>query len=342
MAAVVGERSLHKITSSVEATHGTRVNPTIVMNFDSSGMIALDRAADEPQEDYGLISRHQPGRANYGVKLAHLPLRGVLRFEDLQGHLSCGLAGGVVPSLVSGTTYLWAFAGDDTADTIDSRTFQDITNVQGYEMSYAMVERYRFSFNALAAPVNAPWMLEVDYIGQDRINAGAAGAPVAVAGAETAMGHLTTIAFGSTATAFNALAAMAGLLQADITIQTGVTPRKWGGSSDTFDTHGRLNREGTFTLTFWEKTATKTGIWDVFAVAGTIPTDQRMRINAIGTALSSGNKNFIIDARVRFTTFAAQEVNGGTVYVVSGVFVDDATLASDVKISLNNAVATVL
>jgi hypothetical protein len=342
MALTTGERSLHKAAIGVEGTHGTAVPPTTYLNMESSAIVDLDRAYAAPQEDYGQISDTQPNRGTYGVKLARMPVRGVVRYEDIMRIFLAGLCGGITPTLVATGVYLWVFNADNTGDTLNSYTVEEGDNLQAFRMTYALVDRIRLSFNALAAPGNSPWTIEADFIGQDKIAASFTGTPSAIASAETAMGHLSTASFGSVSTAFASLSNLVGLLAFDITINVGVIPRVYGKvTGDTFDVHGRGVRPVTFTGTFLEMAGTETAIYDTFHVAGAAPTEQRMRVATGGTALDgSHNKQMYIDGRIRYTAAPVQEQNGASVFAASGVYVADSTLASNIGISVQNGIAT--
>ncbi len=344
MALTTGERSLHKVTVASEMTHGTRVDPTAYLNMESNGIIDLDRAYAAPQEDYGKFSDTQPNRGTYGVRLARMPLRGVVRFEDLQEFLAPSLAGGVTPATVSTGVYSWVYAADDTSDTLTSKTVQEGDNIQAYEMTYGLIDRLRLSYNALAAPGNSPWMLEADFIGQDKKATSFSGTPATVNNAETAMGHLTTCAIGATGTSYAGLSNTVGLLAFDVTVQVGVIPRVYGAASnDAFQVHGRGIRSAVWTAMFLEMAGTKSALWDIFQVAGPQPTDQRMRVACTGTAIAGGfNKQMYIDGRIEFTAVPVAEQNGGTVYNATGRYIDDSTLSSNIEVTVQNGIATLV
>lgn len=332
MTLLTGERAFHLAQLGFEVTPGTGVDPDTLLRGESGAIIDLDRSPAEPQEDHGGLARHQPGRGSYGVKLATMPFRQVVRFEDLDLLLRPGFAGGVSASGIDPYTRL--FEADYDADTLEPVTIEEGDNIQAYRMTYGLVRDYRFRFNELAAPGNAPWMVEATFIGQDKTAVTLAAGATAVAAPETAYGHLTTIALGSTATAFASLSAEAGLLAADIAIPTGVTPRKWGGSTDTFDAHGRQVREPTGTLTVLQKANMKTALFDGYVVGGATMGEKRCRIECSG----SNSKKFIIDGRLRYKAVPVQESNGATLYAASVEFVYDSTLGTDVAITTVNHV----
>lgn len=342
MAITTGELVFSKVQEGVEVTPGTGVTCTAALNMEVGSSPDLDRAPEAPQEDYGVISSRQPGRAYYGVRLMKHSMKGVVRFEDVMRFLEAGLAGGVSPTVPVATAYLWAYAADDTTDTLKSRTLKFGDNINQYSSTYCLVEKIHLYYDALASGSNAPWRIDVDYIGQDLQNS-TFDSVSNVASAETPMGHLTKIYFGSTATAFGSLSEITGsLVKFDMTIETGVTTRKWGGTTDTFDSHGRLNRKVTFTGTVFATTAGKTIFRDPWVTANSSAImEKRMRIKSVGGLITGSTyKELTIDNRAHINAVKIAENNGAAVYEIEGAAVDDSTLSSDIKISVQNGVAS--
>ena len=81
----------------------------------------------------------------------------------------------------------------------------------------------------------------------------------------------------------------------------------------------------------------KTDVHDIFAVAGSIPTERRWRITVTGTGVNV----LTIDFRCRFTALDVGEHEGERLYAVNGVWVYDSTLAGRGAFGLTNAVATI-
>lgn len=334
-----GERSLHVITLGQESTRGTGVTPTAILPGNSTGIETLDRAYASPNEDYGMFAMSQPGRANYGVRLATFPFSGVARYEDLYQLLKSSIEGGVSP--VHAAAYTRTYTRDTTADTLISQTIQEGDNLTAYQMVYGLSTQLKLSFNALAAPGNSPWTVESTYLGLDRVAGAFTGTPAAPASMETIMGHLTVASLGTTATAFGSLTALPGLLAFELTVPTGVTPRKYGGTTDTFDTVGRAKTQPTFTATWFETAGTISGPLGTYMGAGTVVGEVRMRVQATGSLITGSTyKQLTIDQRIRYTAIPIAEDNGATVYQATGDAVYDGTLGSDLVIALLNNVAT--
>lgn len=333
---VTGERSEHLVAMADEATRGVEVDPTAIIPGNSSSIVSLDRAYASPDEDYGVFALSQPGRANYGVRLATMTLSAIARYEDLYQALKGSLEGGVAP--VHASFYTRTYTRDMTADSLISKTIQEGDNIKAQQMLYSLITQLKLSFAALAAPGNAPWQLEAQYLGIDRTEVTFTGTPAAAANMESIMGHLTTVSFGSTSTAFGSLTPLAGLSSMDLTVPTGVTPRKWGGSTDKFDAIGRRKTQPTWALVLLETSGTLAGPLATYQTAGTIVGQARMRISAAGAI--SGNA-ITIDSRVNYKAVQIGEgANGETIYAVDADAVYDGTLASDVVIALVNSVAT--
>lgn len=342
MAILTGERVFSKVQEGAEVTPGTAVTCTAGLNMEATSLPDLDRAEGAPQEDYGVISDRQSNRAYYGVRLMKFPMKGVVRYEDLMRYLEPALAGGITPTTPAGVVKLWTYIADDTTDTLKPRTLKLGDQINAYVSTYCLVEKIHIFYDALAAGSNAPWRIEVDYIGQDLQN-GTFDAATNVAGAESPMGHLTRIYLGSTATAFASLSEIAGsLVKFDMTIETGVTTRKEGGIHDTFDSHGRLNRKINFTGTVMASSAGKTNYRDPWVVADSpVVMEKRMRIQALGTIVSSAlPRTITIDQRVQISGVKMGEHNGAAIFEVEGHAVDDATLASNISVAVQNGVLT--
>ena len=286
-----GERSLHKVQMGEELTEGSPVNATYVFPAESASIIALDRAALTPEEDYGELAGSQPGRSSFGVRQATLPLRSVVRFEDLIRILQSALHGGVSPTNPSSGVYVWTFTADNADDTLVAKTIEEGDNKVVYRMPGALVQRLRLSFDALAPGAAAPWNLEATFLGRDKtVLPGGFSAATAPVGMETAMGHLTRLFYGPTATAFASLAELAKtLLACDLTIETGVTLRKQGGQGDTADSHGRGRVKVTFSILLEQIAGARTALWDVFESDAGNPVipDRRMRIKIGGGDLDT-------------------------------------------------------
>ncbi|HLA65028.1 MAG TPA: hypothetical protein VK600_00435 [Candidatus Saccharimonadales bacterium] len=231
----------------------------------------------------------------------------------------------------------WVFPLDASSDTLKSATIQEGDNVQAYEMTYGMITDGHLSFNQLTAPGNMPWELKTTWMGQDKVPTAFTGTPATVTGAESLMGHLTRAYIDTTSVAFGSGTEEVGVLAMDFTIPSGVTPRKYGETTDTLSTHGRLKRTPLLTISFFLSSGSET---DLFAAwQGNIGqmVERRLRLKAVG----SGNNNAYIDSRIRFRTVPVQEFNGASILAIDAECVGDSALGgSDLQLTLNNAIAS--
>ncbi len=345
MALTQGERSLHIVQMGKETTHGTAVPATQRLAGFSTGIANLDRSASKVSEDFGDLAQNEPGRGYYGVRLAKMPYRSDLKFEECIRLFGAGIEGGVTPSTIATGVYSWPFLMDLSSDTLDSLTLEEGDNIQAYQLAYGLVESYRLSYNALAAPGNSPWLLEANFIGQDMVPISFTGSISVVANAETPMGHLTRAYIGDTSTVWGSLAEQVGLLAFDITIPTGVVPRVYGAATDTFLTHGRAKRDPTGTATFYQTASTKTALYDPFRLftgGSPVMVEKRLRIQATGGLIDmTHHKQFTLDTRFRFADVPhVEDANGATVYGGKIELVNDGTLGSDLLITVQNAIAS--
>jgi hypothetical protein len=152
-------------------------------------------------------------------------------------------------------------------------------------------------------------------------------------------GHLTTIATGSTGTAFGSLTDQTATLKSfRFTSNLNKVRRAYGGASDLATAYGNSDKSEVE----WESlikitSGTKTAFLDVFEVAGSLPTEKRFRVTIDG----SGNNAATIDFRTVFRTIDLGEHEGEHLYMVRGVWVYDSTLAGRGQIKLTNDIASV-
>lgn len=330
-----GERSLHRTQAGVEDTPGTPVPATDQLNMEQSGIIDLDRAPDDLQEDYGHFEQAVPGRGTFGVRRAALPMRGVGRYQDLQLFLDSAVAGGIAP--VAG---VWTFPADSLSSTVRPRTIEEGDNVAVYQMSYSLIEELRLAFNALASPGNAPLALTANWFGQDKVKIdGFTPDVAAVDRAETIMGHLCRAYIGDVDTAFADLAEVKGLVAAELIFPTGIVPRKFGGTSDLFDSHGRMMRTTTMQYQFYQTnddvSDTLTELYDRFQDTGPQQLDFRMRLLLVG----SGSNQLYWDHEMRINTLPVTDVGGASIFNLGGKAVtalSDEENLTDVTFVLTN------
>lgn len=323
-----------------ESSFGTSVAATTIFPCDpGSGEFELDRAAESPDEDYGVAVRHQAGRGSFGVRAATGSLNSTVRFQDI-GHLLTMTLGTAVTT--GSGTYTHVFTGDTTTSTVKPYTIEVADDTQDWDVTSVLCTQLDLSFDALTAPGNAMWNAAATLQGIDKAKSTATSALSAPGTLETVEGHLTALYEGPVGTAFASLSEMTGsLVSYSISISDPKPLRVYGGTaltSDTATAHGRQKRETTFSAMLKLSATSISNVFDIFNVSGGLPTDRRWRVKAIG----SGVNVFMIDGRVRFTSvnIAPDERDGERLVSVDGYYVHDSTLSSDIQVTVINAVSS--
>jgi hypothetical protein len=337
----MSEAVFHKVQFGRQSSVGTAVAATTVFPVDAGWLgFELDRAVESPNEDYGRMSRFQPGRASYGLRGADGSIPFVARYQDLMHILEMHVAGGVSPTGADPYTYVYTF--DETSDTLKPYTIEygDINSTQDeFRGVGCVINELELGFDALTAPGNAMWTGTAGIMALDRdANAMTAGqsAPSAL---ETIEGHKTVLSLGSTSTAFGSLTAQtASLAQFRFNSTNNIVRRAYGGTTDIASAYGRSEKgETTFEALIKIASGTKTAFHDVLDEATNVVTEQRFRIAADG----DGDNSMTVDFRAHFTAVNLGDREGERLYAVSGNWVYDATLTGRGQITLINNVSSV-
>ena len=321
-----------------ETTFGTSVAATTIYPCDpGSGEFELDRSVLSPDEDYGIIPRHQANRGVNGVRIATGSLSSHARYEDLSHILKMTLSDDTV---TGAGPYVHTFTGDTSSHTVKPYTFEVADDTQDWDVVSVHCESLELGFDTLSAPGNSPWTLSADLRGIDKVKSTATAALTAPSELETIEGAFTQLYEGTDATAFASLAELANsLVSYRVTIADPKPLRIYGASTgDIATAFGRQKREISFEAQLKLSADTVTNVYDIFNVTGSFPDDRRWRIETTG----SGTKGMTIDGRVRFTSVNVDPDvrDGERVLSVNGYYVYDSTLASDIVIAITNGVAT--
>lgn len=319
-----------------QAGFGTAVAATTIFPVDpGSGEFELDRAAESPDEDYGVIARHQAGRGSFGVRIATGSVTGTVRYEDF-GHI-LNMALNDVSSSGTGTgtvTHTWTNAM--TAIGVIPYTLEVSDDTQDWDVDDVVCTQFDAGFDALTAPGNAMWTFNASLQGSDKEKSTATASLTAPTALETVEGHLTTLSEGPVGTAFDSLTALtAHLVSYRITCNVPKPGRVYGGSSDKAASWGVQKSEITFEAELKVSSSSITDVFDIFNVSGGLPTDRRWRISCDGAGVNA----MTIDGRVRFTSVNVNPDgrDGERLLAVSGYYVYDSTLASDLQWKIVNA-----
>lgn len=337
----MSELVFHKIQWGQEAVEGVPVAATTVFPTDVGAVSDLDRAPFSPDEDYGGISRTRPGRPYYGVRASKVTATGELRFEDCISLFAMHFQGGVTPT-PSGGLYSWVFTGDETSDSLKTRTIEEGTiDGQAYQIPGGLVDTLTLGYNALAAPGDSPWTFTANIIGWAREPVTFTAAVSAPSNMETIQGHLTTLAEGSNSVAYGSLTELANsLIMYKLTSNANLRLRAYGNSSqDRASAHGRKRHEITFEAMLKVSTAVKNDIWSIYNALGPVQQKRRWRIKANGGT----GQALTIDHTVQFSSVPTGDRDGEFTYHVQGEATFDPSLGaagSQIQITVLNGMGS--
>jgi hypothetical protein len=238
--------------------------------------------------------------------------------------------------------YIYTYTADETARTLKPYTMEygDSNSTQDeWRATGVLANELEMGFDALTAPGNAMWTGSLGLMALNREANAMTAALSAPAALETMEGHRTTLAIGSTSTAFAALSAMTASLKSfRFTSTLNLVRLAYGGTSDIASDYGYSDKpSATFESLVKISATTKTAIHDVMAEATSQATEQRFRIAVDG----DGNNAAALDYRTVFTAVNLGDNEGETLYLVQGKMVYDATLAGRYAFGLTNDVASV-
>ena len=329
----MAEASYRKLQIGKESALGTEVDATLIFPCDpGSAEFTLDRATEVPDEDYGRSVRNQTGRGSHGVRVATASLSAPLRFEDC-GHVF-NMALGSATTSGSGTyTHVWD--RDTTAATINSYTVESDDGVAPFIATGVVCTSFQIGFDAIGPGQNQMWTVSADLQAANVTQGTATGGISDPTTLETMEGHLTTISMGPVGTAFASLSAVGTALVSYQYSDTFEKPGRPYGGSDTFSSVGALKGIGEVTILLKVSSATIDESWDIFAVAGGVPTERRVRISVDG----SGDNAFTIDHRLLFTDVHIEPDgrDGERLVSITAETMYDSTLGSDVELTLTSS-----
>jgi hypothetical protein len=319
------------IQLGVETTPGTLVPATTIFPTDEgSGEFTLNRAIEIPAEDFGTQVSHLGGRASSGVRLGSASISAQARFEDLGQLLQPMYA---APVYTGAGPYTQTYTAGTTTTTYKSLTVEVTNDVQSMIATGVVATSLDLGFDAIAPGENVPWTVSADLQALNVAKGTATPALAIPSVLETIEGHLTTLKQGTTATAFGSLTELAAhLVSYRIAGSQEKPARPYGSASDVASSIGLRKRECTVTAMLKFSATTVSDIWDIFTVAGGLPTERRWRIVAAG----SGAKTLTIDHRLIFTDVHLEPDGRDGEYLVSveAMATYDSTLATDVVFAI--------
>lgn len=297
-----------------------------------------DRSSVYPAEDYGDNFDAHAGRGHHGVRGATFPVRSVARFGDIMEMLEQHWAGDIAPT-GGGGTYSWAYPFEIGAPTIRPYTWRSGSEIASDQWAAVgtLLDELTLSFDDLDAPGEHPWMIEATAMAMRRVVdplTASVDAPPA-ADLQTMMGHLSTFAIGSTATAFGSLTELANsLVSFGITTQRNLVRRPYGSANDYaggFGFSAKSSGEAKFKLKI--STTTKTDIHDAWNSSGADLGERRGRVLIPGSGVHAAR----LDFRFGLTAVPVGERDGERVYDCTAKLVVDDTLEAPAEITVTNA-----
>lgn len=327
----MAEAAFRKLQIGAESVFGTEVDATLIFPCDpGSGEFTLNRATEVPDEDWGRAARNQTGRGSHGVRIATASLSAPARFQDV-GHIF-NMSMGSATTTGSGTyTHVWK--NDMTSKTVKPYTFESTDGVQPFIDTGVLCTGFQLGFDALGAGQNSMLNISADLQSANHSQGTATSGLSDPSTLETMEGHLVTIKIGTVATAFGLLSELTGsLVQYQLDNRTDQPLRPYGGTADVATDYGRLKAEGDVTFLLKVSSDNVDATFDIFNVAGAVPTERRARITIDG----SGDNVMHIDHRLLFTSVTVEPDgrDGERLISVTASRMYDSTIATDLSITL--------
>lgn len=314
-----------------EATFGTEVDATTVYPTDpGSGEFTLNRATEIPDEDFQTQIANLGGRGSHGVRIATGSISSQARFEDL-GHILQMY--GAEAAYTGAGPYTQTYTLGATSTTYVPYTMESTNDVQDFIATGVVATSLDLGFDEIAAGENTMWNVSADLQAANLVTGTATAALAAPTILETIEGHLTTVSQGTTATAFGSLGALsAHLVSYRLNSEQDKPLRPYGSATDVASEIGLRKRTSNVSMMLKFSATTVSDVWDIFTVAGSLPTERRWRVVATG----SGTKSLTIDHRLLFTDVHLEPDgrDGEILVAVEARATYDSTLATDLVLAI--------
>jgi hypothetical protein len=335
MAEVVFDRA--QIAPQVAGTFaapGASVPAITILPVTSPISIDLDRASHYPTEDYGRNVKNHAGRGSHGTRGSSFPATGELTYEQAMHLFEQSFAGSIVPTGVG--PWVWAYPFEAVAPTLMPYTWEvgTETSQDQWEAAGVLIDELTIGFDDLDAPGSHPWTFDASCMGLTRAQA-AITASLSSTAVESMQGHLSTLSWGTTATAFASLAAItASLVSFQAVFRRSLVRRIYGGTSDVAAGWGFTEKSsGEITFKVKISATTQSEFHDAWNSAGAALGEKRGRITAPGSTTNT----FTLDWRAGMTAVPVSERDGERVYEVTGEIVDDSTLGAPALATVTSA-----
>lgn len=234
--------------------------------------------------------------------------------------------------------YAYLYPLEAGASTVKTYTVEEgvVGSTQDeWRMVGSLIDDMTLEYDALAAPGAQPWRVSGTMLGFGKDASTMTASKTAPATLETAMGHLTVVKEGSTATAFASLSALtASLIRFSVNTNRNRVRRAYGAASGDVATGWGVSERttGTFELMLKIGSTSKSDVYDAWNSSGGALTEKRVRVECAG----SGSKMFQYDLRAGYTQVGIDDRDGERVFLAQGELVDDTTLNAPAAATVTN------
>lgn len=331
----MGEVALRGIQAAYESVKGTALNATTVLlgKITSTSFNSPREFVDEDRSS--LVGAY---RYNQGIKDHGFVFDGEATYEQFGWHAGTCIKGDVAATTINSTGKQYIFTPNSTSagDDLESATIEWFDDTQEYELTYCEGTSWTLGFDALTVGGTFPLMFSANYVGQ-AVASNTKTAALSMPTVESIDGATGDFYIGSNSTAFASLSALTGSLRSfRLNYDNALGRKVFVGDGRQFSNIGRGRRMIGFDAVFEGNSDGVTRF-----VEWNLATEKRMRLRWQGGIITSSSpattKKLIIDGRVLFTSFEpVGTVDTNTVYAISGQYIYDSTLASDIQFTLVN------
>lgn len=322
---------LDTIQAGIEATRGTLVPATSILDMDpGGGRLARDPSIIRIRNAGSLATSHRtyPGRDVLGVEIS-----GPWTFNWAPWWFNLFL-GPLATGTGAGADKTWGFGSavvSDTADNLKSASFEfggKDTQPQEYKLAGAVGSRLTLTIRQ-----NDVWRYKAVLIGQVLTLAAKTGALSTLASIVDALGTLTKVYVNSSGSAFGTTQKVGSVVSADIDIAIGSAAR-WTLDGSRNPTRVAVVGPRSITAKVVAEYDAQTDYTAVHAA-----TAQRVRVEALGPVLGAGTYKCNVDIPGVWDSFVVGDDDGVVTEELSLTAQYDATPAADINATVVNAAA---
>jgi len=331
----MGEVALRFIQGGYEGSKGTATAATtqLLGKITSTSFNSPREFVDEDRSS--LVGAY---RVTQGIKDHGFVFEGEATYEQLGWHFGTGVKGSVSATTVGTTGKQYVFTPNATSagDDLKAATVEFGDDSQEFELTYCEIASWTLGFDALTVGGTFPLMFSANYVGQ-AVTSNTKTASLSVPTVESIDGATGSVSIGATSVAFGSLTALTGSLRSfRLNYDNALGRKVFVGGGRTYSDIGRGRRMISFDAVFEGNSdgVTRFVEWD-------LATEKRLRLAFAGSLISGSSpataNQLRIDGRVLFTSFdPVGSVDTNTIYAISGQYIYDSTLASDIQMTLIN------